>query len=432
MDRFVRRRVGDIGQDHRFQQFVAAPGPNTLLEDLPGFPWPPDWAQAYRHLVAAWRAAGIKATILTPCAGIDGPGQALKDLRIPYHIYAWDIDASVGRVLRRAHRSCVDAAVGPISGDILRLRLGSVPLANLLIAGPPCPPWSTLGSGNSFSDPRALVFWKVIDMIVNQAARERPVGWQHAFWGFILENVEGMLNVPLEDRAEGIDTSPMDAIVSVLQARLGDKWRLEVTVMHTSDGGLPHKRSRPYLRGTRKDLMELLPLPPLPPSLLRGGYDLGAALRLDLPSTDKELAGKGNKYMSNLAKYKVKLGSAMRDLEAFGTYAVVDLSRDLDREYGAALRCDNRVPCLTASNTKLWVFSLGACPSDAVDESLPVQRLPVDRWLHPVERCTLQGFPPNLPIAVRDAVRVTGNAMSVPSVGRQLLPILLGLSERFL
>ena len=269
-------------------------------------------------------------------------------------------------------------------------------------------------------------------MIVDQAARDRPDGWQHAFWAFVVENVEGMLNVASEDRAEGIDSSPMDEVVSVLQARLGDKWRLEVTVMHSSDGGLPHKRSRPYLRGTRRDLMELLPLPDLPPSLLRGGYDLGALLRLDLPRTDKALAGKGNKYMSNLAKYKMKLGGAMRDLEAFGTYAVVDLSRDLDREYGAARRCDNRVPCLTASNGKLWVFSLGALPCDTPDQSLPLEQLPVDRWLHPVERSILQGFPPDLPIVVRDAVRLTGNAMSVPSIGRQLLPIFVGLSAKFL
>ena len=178
--------------------------------------------------------------------------------------------------------------------------------------------------------------------------------------------------------------------------------------------------------------MDLTPLPPLPPSLLRGGYDLGAVLRMDLPHTNKVSAGKGNKYMDNLAKYKKKFRGPTRDLEAFGTFAIVDLTRDLDREYGATGRCDNRAPCLTASNTRLWVFSLGAVPADVPDESLPLQYLPVDRWLHPVERFTLQGFPPNLPVAVRDAVRVTGNAMSVPSIGRQMLPIFAAPSEKFL
>ena len=432
MDRFVRRRVDDGTQTGTFRHFVAAPGPNALLEDLPGFPMPPDWAEPYRHMIAAWRDAGIKAKILLPCAGIDGPGHALKNLGIPFHAYAWDTNLSVGPVLRRVHRSGVDARVGPVAGDVLRLPLASVPTANLLVAGPPCPPWSSLGVGDSFDDPRALVFWKVCDMIVDQATRERPSGWQHAFWAFILENVEGMLNVSAADRAEGNETSPMDEIVSTLQARLGEKWRLEVEVVHTSDGGLPQKRSRPYLRGVRKDLVDLSPLPSLPPSLLRGGYDLGALLRMDLPPTSKVSAGKGNKYMTNLAKYKIKMSGAMRDLEAFGTFAVVDLSRDLDREYGAASRCDNRAPCLTASNSKLWVFSLGAAPEDTPVESLPSQCLPIDRWLHPVERCTLQGFPPDLPIAVRDAVRVTGNAMSVPSIGRQMLPIFVGLSGRFL
>ena len=95
--------------------------------------------------------------------------------------------------------------------------------------------------------------------------------------------------------------------------------------------------------------------------------------------------------MSNLAKYKVKLGDLLRSCEAFGTFAVVDLTRDLDREYGAVHRSDNRAPCLTASNAKLWVFSLGAVPSDVLDASLQLQYLPVDRWLHPVERFTLAG-----------------------------------------
>ena len=304
MDRYVRRRLGDISQDQSHRLFVAAPGPNAMMKDLPGFPWPPDWAGPFRPFLSAWREAGVEATFLLPCGGIDGPGQAMEDIALRWRAYSWDIDPAVGPALRRSHRSCVVAAVGPVAGDILRLRCADVPLANMLVGGPPCPPWSALGVRNSFGDPRALVFWKVCDMIVDQATRQRPQGWQHAFWAFILENVEGMLNVSAESRAEGSDTSPMHEIVEVLQSRLGDLWRLEVEVVHTSDGGLPQKRSRPYLRGTRKDLMDLTPLPPLPPSLLRGGYDLGTALRMDLPHTNKVSAGKGNKYMDNLAKYK--------------------------------------------------------------------------------------------------------------------------------
>ena len=413
-------------------QFIAAPGPNTLMADLPGFPEPLDWAAAYRPMLVPWLQAGIETSILTPCGGIGGMEHALKFLGIPFRGNSWDIDPAVGPALRSIHRSRVDVAVGPVLGDILRLHLAQVPSANLLAAGPPCPPWSPLGKGESYDDPRAEVFLRVCDMIVDQAKRERPAGWQHAFWGFVLENVEGILNVSAVDRALGVEESPMEQIKSFLEEQLGDNWFLEITVLHTSDYGLPQKRSRAYLRGARRDIITLQPLPRPLPSLLRGGYDLGKLLRLDLPNTDKIAAGRGNKYMSNLAKFKVMLREHMRDLEFFGTFAVVDLSRDTERKFGAASRSDNRAPCLTASNAKLWVFSLGAVPSDTSDDALPEHRLPVDRWLHPVERFTLQGFPPDLPIAVRDAVRVTGNAMSTPSIGRQLVPIFAALSSRFL
>ena len=203
-------------------------------------------------------------------------------------------------------------------------------------------------------------------------------------------------------------------------------------VMNSSDWGLPQKRSRPYLRGTNRMLLDVSPLPAIPPSLLRGGFDLGRILHPSLPHTNKALAGKGNKRMANLAKFKLKFKDAMRDESFFGTFAVVDLSRDLDQEYGTASRADNRAPCLTSSNNKLWVFSLGSVPDDTPDEALPLHDIPVDRWLHPAERCLLSGFSPNMAIAVRDAVRLTGNAMSVPCVGRQLVPIFAGLSARFL
>ena len=239
--------------------------------------------------------------ILLPCCGVDAPGHALKNLGLRYQAYAWDIDASLRTALTRTHRSCVDLRLGPMSGDLLRLRCADVPDANLLAAGPPCPPWSSLGSGDSWDDPRALVFHKVCDMVVDQAARQRPAGWQHAFWGFVLENVQGMMHVTAADRDAG-NKSPMGQIVAMLQARLGDQWLLEVTAMESHEGGLPQKRTRPYIRGTRKDL---LAVSPLPPSLLRGGCDLGSFLNPVLPRTNKVLAGSGNKYMANLRKFKV-------------------------------------------------------------------------------------------------------------------------------
>ena len=257
MDRFVRRRIGDVNSERVRREFVASPGPNALLEDLAGFPNPPDWAQPYQPLLARWRQASITTKVLLPCAGMDAPGHALKTLGVAFHAFAWDIDPSVGPLLNRVHRSGVDVAAGPIHGDIMRVPLSKFPDVNLLVAGPPCPPWSSMGSGDSFNDPRAQVFWKVCDIIEEQAKRERQGDWKDAFWGFILENVEGILNVSADSRAQGSEMSPMDYIMASLMARLGEGWRLELQVMHSSDWGLPQKRSRPYLRGTKRDLLDI-------------------------------------------------------------------------------------------------------------------------------------------------------------------------------
>ena len=55
-----------------------------------------------------------------------------------------------------------------------------------LISGPPCPPWSTTGNRRGCSDERSLVWDKVCQIIVDQAACKRSLLF------FMLENVRGM------------------------------------------------------------------------------------------------------------------------------------------------------------------------------------------------------------------------------------------------
>ena len=136
--------------------------------------------------------------------------------------------------------------------------------------------------------------------------------------------------------------------------------------------------------------------------------------------------------MQNLASDKVFHAAEMRDSSLQGTFAVVDLTRDPGCEFGEVGRVDNRSPCLTASNHALWVFALGFAPANCDDIEMLDVPLPVDRWLHPCERALLQGFPPDMHINVEDAVRVFGNAMSVPTVGLLMLPVLKIMMPEFL
>ena len=53
--------------------------------------------------------------------------------------------------------------------DLTKLNPEDVPLAHIIVAGPPCPPWSSLGKALSFDDDRALVVKAVIEIIFKQA-----------------------------------------------------------------------------------------------------------------------------------------------------------------------------------------------------------------------------------------------------------------------
>ena len=136
--------------------------------------------------------------------------------------------------------------------------------------------------------------------------------------------------------------------------------------------------------------------------------------------------------MANLAQYKMNHAADMRDASKRGMVAVVDLSRDSGCEYGEVCRFDDRCVCLTASNSALWIFSLGFAPASLQVAQMPALRLPLDRWLHPCERAILQGFPPQMRVSAADATRVFGNAMSVPVIGAILQPALRAVMPAFL
>jgi hypothetical protein len=114
---------------------VTDPGADRFLDELPGFPAPPDH---WRHALAAWRETGRPLRALLLCGGVNGPGHALKCLGIPYKAEIWDIDPALNPALARAHRSCRELHVGPLSGDLLRVPVRCFRRANIA-----CPSWRT-------------------------------------------------------------------------------------------------------------------------------------------------------------------------------------------------------------------------------------------------------------------------------------------------
>lgn len=433
MDRFVRRQETPEQRERRLLRMAAAPGPEMHLEDLSGFRRPPDWAANIRDSLCSWTESGKDLSALLVCAGADAPSYALQDMAIPNTAEVWDIDPSLKPGLLKLHCSSKKLRLGPVMGDILRYPCSYFGSANVLVAGPPCPPWSTMGAGKSFDDPRAKVFDKVLEIVEDQAWRDRSSDdASDAFFMFLLENVEGMLKRSRVDR-EADRPCPAVRVLHRLEASLPSAWDLALLRVDTSHHGLPQKRGRVYLRGVHRgflvqqgDLQNAF----APARQIHSG--LSSIIRSDLPNTNKTRAGRGNKYMENLRRYKVHHAAAMQSPLSEGMVAVVDLSRDRSCEYGEIARFDDRCVCLTASNDALWVFSLGVAPASLPPRRMPDVDLPIDRWLHPCERAALQGFPPDMRVKARDAVRVFGNAMSVPVVGLIMYPVLLDVMPAFL
>lgn len=91
--------------------------------------------------------AGNYVRVALPCCGIDGGTRGLRHGGATTHVVAaWDTDASLFPALCHLHgrEAMENFHLGKIAGDILRLTkqdivaLGPV---DMLLAGPPCPPW---------------------------------------------------------------------------------------------------------------------------------------------------------------------------------------------------------------------------------------------------------------------------------------------------
>ena len=134
---------------------------------------------------------GRTAKVLLPCGGIDAPGWAARALGLTFEVVGYfDTDPHYGAYMANMGVEPSRLHVGAEHGDFNRLALSHVPACNMLVAGPPCPPFSKIGNRNMFADDRTHVLWHTIAVICHCAAT------QAGFGCFVLENVTGMLDVP--------------------------------------------------------------------------------------------------------------------------------------------------------------------------------------------------------------------------------------------
>ena len=113
-------------------------------------------------------------------------------------------------------------------GDVTQLSSEDIPDFDILCAGFPCQAFSSAGKRQGFADTRGTLFFEVERIL--QAKRPQ---------GFILENVEGLVN---HDNGR-----TLEIIISKLRD-LG--YKVEYKILNSSHFGVPQERKRIYIVGT--------------------------------------------------------------------------------------------------------------------------------------------------------------------------------------
>ena len=362
-------------------------------------PSPPCWVEGLTDR-AMWRGR-----VLLPCAGVDAPGEAMRKLQWPVKcVGLWDVSNKVAQIWAAPpagiSRECLH--LGPVAGDIMRVKLASLPDAEAIISGPPCPPWSSIGRKRAAGDKRASIFWRVVTWCGCLARR-------NVLQFFVFENVAGIAH-----KHGGV--SCLTRIVRALKSQTGFSvkwWRL-----NSKDFGVAQHRPRVYIVGVRTSLLRAKLAKPLPTQCVPLRHFLIPGLR------GTNLRSLTTKQRANLQEYMRRLKAKRQDANLKGTFAAFRVDRRADGGFRQE-RSDDLVPTLTTSNRGLWVMALG--------EGLG--RPSVHRLLHANERAALQGFDRwrELPRqSTSAAIFVLGNAMTVPVVACVLNAVALSMEGKVL
>lgn len=128
-------------------------------------------------------------------------------------------------------------------GDIFDIRNEFIPDFDFLLGGFPCQPFSSSGKRQGFVDTRGTLFFE-IERILKE---KKP-------YGFILENVEGLVKHDLEFKTDKIGKT-LSTILDKLQNELN--YNVSWKVFDSLDFGLPQSRKRIFIVGTKNTEIDL-------------------------------------------------------------------------------------------------------------------------------------------------------------------------------
>lgn len=123
-----------------------------------------------------------------------------------------------------------------IHGDITQIPASEIPDFDFLLGGFPCQAFSSAGKRLGFQDTRGTLFFEV-ERILKE---KQP-------YGFVLENVEGLVNHDREKSADKIGRT-----LSTILAHLENlDYKVSWKVLNASKFGVPQDRKRIYIVGTK-------------------------------------------------------------------------------------------------------------------------------------------------------------------------------------
>lgn len=124
-----------------------------------------------------------------------------------------------------------------VYGDITQIDATDIPDFDFLLAGFPCQAFSAAGKRLGFHDTRGILFFDVERILLER----KP-------FGFILENVEGLVNHDKEKPSDKIGKT-LQTILERLEAL---DYKVSWKVLNAKDFGVPQERKRVYIIGTKK------------------------------------------------------------------------------------------------------------------------------------------------------------------------------------
>ncbi len=336
---------------------------------------------------------------LRPCVGADAASLGLvrqgwlagRDF-VPRYVF--DVNGWLRSCLLRAHGpQALTFHLGEIEGNLLEENIFEWGRVDYVLSGPPCVPFSAIGRRAGFADDHARVFACVTDIVVSQGHK--------GCYGCIIEQVPG-----LDHHQKTGGGSPWDLWVAEVLQR-APMWQCSPWFLNTRHW-LPQSRPRIYTVFTNKFFMAHPVPPPLPdPHAATLRMELIDVLHMGLrPNQEDRLTAQ---QQQNLWRTLAMVPAHARQAGRVWTMSV---DRNPDKAFPVMERYDEVVGTLRAKNEMVWVVVWG--PGG--------ESLKLSRCLHPLERCTLQGFPAEIAteLSKRQTLEMAGNAFSVPVMAAAL------------